>query len=272
MQKCKLFPIFFMSEIVDNKNFCRPKEHRGQYSGPLAGAPTLANALPFFQTWETTAAIWENTGTWTRPQRVEAAHPRRRGRPPWRCTGCCRSWPPSGTSWRNGRRAERWPGTGCMWAVCSTGCCSASTCWRCWPTESPWSRSGPFGSIPKGHSPAGGGRWLGWGWRNFKAQGMTGTFSRHIYSSIPVSNANSSLRSQSRVFTLPPETWCSRPLHPPPAPPAHYGFKTRCVRARENHASPNFTLYIYASSLCFPSGTSLDKALWNSAHLLQLCV
>ncbi|KAM5224556.1 5-hydroxytryptamine receptor 3A isoform 1-T1 [Hipposideros larvatus] len=90
------------------------------------------------------------------------------------CVGCCRSWPPSGTSWRDGRRVERWPGTGCVWAPCWTGCFSASTCWRCWPTASPWSLSGPSGSIPDGYGPAVGRCWLEWDGRTSASRGCQG--------------------------------------------------------------------------------------------------
>ena len=105
----------------------------------------------------------------------------------------------------------------------------------------------------------------------FRSQGTPGIFSKHIHSSIPVSNSNLSQQSRTRALTPPPKPQCSRPLQSPLPPPVHYGFKTSCLRSEGIHASSNFTLYIYALNLSFPIGTFLNKALWNSAHLPQCC-
>lgn len=144
-----------MSEIIHNHDFCKPpQKQKGWCSCHSAGPLSFPNALPFFQTWETTAAIREAPETWRRPRGAEAAPHHHRGRPRWQCAGCCRSWPPSGASWRRGTRAERWPGSGCEWAPCWTGCSSASTWWQCWPTASPSSLCGPSGSILEWAQPS----------------------------------------------------------------------------------------------------------------------
>lgn len=56
---------------------------------------------------------------------------------------------PSGSTWRRDRRVETSQRSGCRWATCWMCCSSGSTCWPCWPTPSPWARSGPSGSTPE---------------------------------------------------------------------------------------------------------------------------
>ena len=145
-----------------------------------------------------------------------------------------------------------------MWAPCWTGCSSASTCWRCWPTASPWSHSGPFGSIPEWVQPSAWprGEWgvmalvrMGMGMGEFQGQGAPVMFSRHIYSSclFPVPMHLSSPKPGPSLSL--PQTWCLRFFHPHPLPYRPIMALKHTLGSEETHTWPDFTLSKHQASV-----------------------